>query len=48
VARTRESVILDDALTQNLFSEDQYISRRRPRAVLCLPLVKQAKLMGLL
>ena len=48
VARTRESVILDDALAQNLFSEDQYISRRRPRAVLCLPLVKQAKLMGLL
>ena len=41
-------MILDDALAQNLFSEDQYISRRRPRAVLCLPLVKQAKLTGLL
>ena len=46
--RTRESVILDDASAQNLFSEDEYVRQRRPRSVLCLPLVKQAKLMGVL
>jgi GAF domain-containing protein len=48
VIRTQESVILDDASTQNLFSEDEYVRQRRPRSVLCLPLVKQAKLMGVL
>jgi PAS domain S-box-containing protein len=48
VIRTQESVILDDASTQNLFSQDEYIRQRRPRSVLCLPLVKQVKLMGVL
>src|SRR6266481_4026423 len=48
VIRTQESVILDDASTQNLFSQDEYVRQRRPRSVLCLPLVKQAKLMGVL
>ena len=48
VIRTQESVILDDASVQNLFSEDEYVRQQRPRSVLCLPLVKQAKLMGVL
>src|SRR5271165_566931 len=48
VVRTRESVILDDASVQNPFSEDEYLRQRRSRSVLCLPLVKQAKLMGVL
>ena len=39
VIRTRESVILDDAATQNLFSADEYIRRKRSRSVLCLPLI---------
>jgi PAS domain S-box-containing protein len=46
--RTRESVILDDALTQNPFSEDGYICQKQVRSVLCLPLVQQAKLLGAL
>src|SRR5882757_8078506 len=46
--RTRESVILDDALSQNPFSADEYISQKRARSVLCLPLVKQSKLIGVL
>jgi PAS domain S-box-containing protein len=48
VIRTQEKVILDDASAQNLFSEDEYVRQRRPRSVLCLPLVKQAKLVGVL
>ena len=48
VIRTQESVILDDASTQNQFSQDEYVRQQRPRSVLCLPLVKQAKLMGVL
>jgi PAS domain S-box-containing protein len=48
VIRTRKSVILDDALAQNPFSADEYICQKRARSVLCLPLVKQAKLIGVL
>jgi predicted ATPase/signal transduction histidine kinase len=48
VIRTQESVILDDATVQNLFLQDEYVRRQLPRSVLCLPLVKQAKLMGVL
>jgi PAS domain S-box-containing protein len=48
VIRTRESVILDDASTQNLFSQDEYVRQRRPRSALCLPLVKQVNLVGIL
>ena len=48
VIRTRESVILDDASAQNPFPADEYICQKRARSVLCLPLVKQAKLIGVL
>lgn len=48
VIRTRQSVILDDALIPNPFSDDEHIRRKRSRSVLCLPLVKQAKLVGAL
>ncbi|HMF61384.1 MAG TPA: PAS domain S-box protein, partial [Vicinamibacterales bacterium] len=48
VVRTRESVILDDASAQNPFSADQYICRTNARSVLCLPLVKQTRLIGVL
>jgi PAS domain S-box-containing protein len=48
VARTRESVILDDAATENWFSADPYLCRHHARSVLCLPLINQAKLIGLL
>jgi predicted ATPase/C4-dicarboxylate-specific signal transduction histidine kinase len=48
VLRKREAVILDDALLPNLFSADPYIAQLRVRSVLCLPLMKQAKLSGVL
>ena len=48
VVRTQESVILDDASAQNAFSADQYIRQNRVRSVLCLPLIKQATLIGVL
>jgi PAS domain S-box-containing protein len=48
VIRTRERVVLDDASVRNLYSEDEYILLRRPRSVLCLPVVKQTKLVGAL
>ncbi|WP_437966506.1 AAA family ATPase [Sorangium sp. So ce260] len=48
VIHTRESVILDDAAVPNQFSEDAYVRERRPRSVLCLALVKQGTLVGVL
>ena len=48
VIRTRESVILDDASAPNPFSADEHLRRKRARSVLCLPLVKQARLIGVL
>ena len=48
VARTQESVILDDASARNPFSTDSYIPQHRARSILCLPLINQAKLIGVL
>ena len=48
VIRTRERVVLDDASAGNLYSEDEYVRQKRPRSVLCLPIVKQAELVGAL
>jgi PAS domain S-box-containing protein len=46
--RTHERLILDDASSQNAFSADPYIVRSRPRSILCLPLISQDKLIGIL
>src|SRR6202035_540781 len=48
VMRMRESVILDDASARNSFSADPYIRQHRARSVLCLPLLNQARLIGVL
>jgi len=48
VTRTHESVILDDASSSNSFSADPYLVQNRVRSILCLPLLNQAKLLGVL
>ena len=48
VIRTHESVILEDASRPNLFSDDRYLRDRPPKSILCLPLIKQGRLAGLL
>jgi signal transduction histidine kinase/ActR/RegA family two-component response regulator len=48
VSRTHDSVILDDASAPTPFSAEEYIRHKRARSVLCLPLMKQARLIGLL
>ena len=48
VIRTRESVILDDASKPNLFSSDEYLRDRQSKSILCLPLIKQGELTGIL
>jgi PAS domain S-box-containing protein len=48
VMRTREVVILDDASVQTPFSADPYIVLCRAHSILCLPLINQTKLIGIL
>ncbi|MDM0025237.1 trifunctional serine/threonine-protein kinase/ATP-binding protein/sensor histidine kinase [Variovorax saccharolyticus] len=46
--RTRESVLLHDASGENPFSADDYIREHRARSVLCLPILKQTRMLGML
>ncbi len=48
VIRTRENIVLDDASAHNPFSADPYILQHHARSILCLPLLTQAKLIGVL
>jgi predicted ATPase/GAF domain-containing protein len=48
VLRTKEGVIIDDAPADSQFSADPYFVQARARSILCLPLVKQATLTGVL
>ena len=48
VLRTGESVRLDDAAAQSAFADDPTIRERRTRSILCLPLINQGKLNGVL
>jgi signal transduction histidine kinase len=46
VLRTGETVVLDNAAAQSAFGEDPYIRERQTRSILCLPLINQGKLNG--
>jgi PAS domain S-box-containing protein len=48
VLHARNSVVLDDAAEQNPFSADPYLAERCARSVLCLPLLNQAHVIGVL
>jgi PAS domain S-box-containing protein len=46
--RTKDNVFLQDAVDANPFSADEYIRAHRPRSILCLPLLKQTGLIGVI
>ena len=48
VIRTRESIILNDASKSNQFSGDDYLRDGQSKSILCLPLIKQQALAGIL
>lgn len=48
VSRTRETVVLREAAEEGPFTSDPDVVRRRPRSILCLPLIHQAELRGVL
>ncbi len=48
VLRTHERLVLDDASAEGLDADDEYVSRNRPRSVLCVPIFRQTKVVGAL
>jgi predicted ATPase/signal transduction histidine kinase/ActR/RegA family two-component response regulator len=48
VLRARETVLLDNAWSSSEYSADEYIARTKSKSVLCLPLLRQATLIGVL
>ncbi|WP_437850568.1 AAA family ATPase [Sorangium sp. So ce363] len=48
VRRSHERVLLDDAAGRHPFLEEEYFTRKKPRSVLCMPIVRQARLLGVL
>lgn len=47
-ARTRECVVLKDATADGQFSSDPYIREQQPKSVLCMPIIYQSKLIGVI
>lgn len=48
VQRTLESVLLDDAAEEIRFSADPYIEEQQTKSLLCSPIVRQGRLVGVL
>lgn len=48
VLRTHENVIVGDASAETALCADSYVREHRARSVLCMPLLNQAKLIGVL
>jgi PAS domain S-box-containing protein len=47
VARTQESVVLDDAVRSGQFTNDPYIQKHQPKSILCVPLINQAQIISI-
>jgi predicted ATPase/class 3 adenylate cyclase/tRNA A-37 threonylcarbamoyl transferase component Bud32 len=48
VARTSESVVLNDATNEGNFTNDPYIKQHQPQSILCVPLLNQGKLISII
>jgi PAS domain S-box-containing protein len=48
VVRSKECVVLDDAINQGEFANDPHIQRERTKSLLCAPLLSRGSLIGVL
>jgi GAF domain-containing protein len=48
VTRTLKTLVIDDATAETTFADDPYIIEHQPKSLLCTPIRKQGKLMGIL
>ncbi|MGK7945635.1 MAG: AAA-like domain-containing protein [Microcystaceae cyanobacterium] len=47
VARTQESVVLNDAVVEGQFTNDPYIIATKTKSILCIPLLNQSQFKGI-
>ncbi len=47
VARTKESVVLNEATREEQFINTRYIQENQPKSILCVPLINQGKLISI-
>ncbi len=48
VTRTQEPIVLHDASQTEYFNRDPYITEKQVKSILCVPLINQGKLIGIL
>ncbi|MEG4811406.1 AAA family ATPase [Microcoleus sp. F8-D3] len=48
VARTKETVVLNDASHEGIFKKDPYIQQNQPKSILCTPLLNQGQLTAII
>ncbi|MFB2897241.1 ATP-binding protein [Aerosakkonemataceae cyanobacterium BLCC-F50] len=48
VVQTKESIVLNNATQESQFNHDLYILKHQPKSILCVPLIHQEKLSGIL
>ncbi|MEH2171389.1 ATP-binding sensor histidine kinase [Nostoc sp.] len=48
VKRTQEILVIDDITDKASFAIDSYINREQPKSILCIPMLNQGKLLGLI
>ncbi|MFC1850942.1 response regulator [candidate division CSSED10-310 bacterium] len=48
VARSGKSVVVDNATQEKILASDSYIQNRKPKSLLCIPILRQADLKGIL
>lgn len=48
VARTQETLVLNDATAEDVFTQDPYVVGQKPLSVLCLPILHRGELTGIL
>ncbi|MBD2497938.1 ATP-binding sensor histidine kinase [Nostoc sp. FACHB-280] len=48
VKRSREILVIDDAINQGFLATDMYVIRQQPKSLLCIPMINQNQLVGIL
>ncbi len=48
VERTQETLVFDDAVSESPFSTDPYIQNQQTRSLLCMPILQQSQMIGIL
>lgn len=48
VARTADSVVLNEAYSDDRFANDLYVIKEQPKSVLCTPVIHQGKMIGII